>query len=185
MGKYCHGYMFNATRYYNSELNGKETETAKLLKNIAHNRNIGCYKPSALSILGVKTRLRGISEVKDILNPIIPIPFFPIFEEKGNYLEDIITGRKYEFLKCSNAYAQVYSSELKLRPVDEIPPTEVAETLKSLSNIHINRYVRLMDSLENAIAIGYNRDLEAIREAEIKKQNDISFIKDFRHRNGR
>ncbi len=189
MGKYCYVYMLNPVEYfeevdYSYRAIHKETETGKLLNNIAGNQKHGSYLTTvALAIYGVKNieNDKIQNNFGDQYNPknVGRDPFFMICEERIGYLYDVITGNKYECADEINSKDIMYSKNLRLKTSTEIPPSTVVNLLKSLSKDEIERYCIGVKNLNAAIKKGYIIDMERQKNKKTQKQNDENFIKKF------
>lgn len=194
MGKYYYVIVANATAY-RTDLNCyKKTETGKLLDNIVKDISLGYSEPSATALLSIKKcakqkKEKGFLGISYTDTYFEYEPFFIICEKKDEYLEEVITGRKYEMPKerCYNTYNNTNnkSEKLKLSTIREIPSSKVVEMLQSLKSDDISRFKLAMDRLEQAIYNGYQKDI--IREnEEVKQQQDNdAYIKNFRNKYGK
>ena len=111
-------------------------------------------------------------------------PVYVICEDNDEYLVDVITGNRYKRQK-NNYYNRELSNELILGISKEIPASQVVEMLRGLSQEEITRYTARLYQLNNAIAIGYQKDMLRIESEKIQKQKDDDYIKSFRKKYGR
>lgn len=187
MGKFFYVSMNNAKYFYDEFNKYESTETGKKINNIVTNISLGYSEPSALALLNIKEtykkkekkRLLGISIQQKVLEYE---PFFIICEDLGDYLQEIITGKKYQ--KKEMMYINEICNSLKLSIVREIPSTKVVEMLKSLSNKDIQRFVIGMKKLDSAILDGYYMDIQRIENNKRQQKENEDYINTFRKRYG-
>lgn len=187
MGNYYYVAMKNKMTY-NNDGKWEKTETAKEIKELAGACSLGYSEPCALAILGIKckygTKKRiGHSGIAHNVSYIEDDPVFVICEDKEEYLEEVVTGNKYE--KSKDCCTYEYSDKLKLSIVREIPASKVAEMLRKLSENQISSYANKIHELDNAIAIGYQKDMQRKKQYEIQKEVNDSYIKSFREKYGK
>ena len=189
MGKYYYVDIVNSL-YYHDELNSyQQTETSKQIANIANRTSLGYSEPYGLALTGIKKcekrkKEKGIFGLTYINTSIVYEPVFIICEEKDDHLEEVITGRKYELYR-QNSYNTKKCEKLVLRTVKEIPSSKVVEMLKELSNEDLNRFSSGIKNLEQAIYIGYKKDIARENNAKIQQENNDAYIKSFRNKYGK
>ena len=111
-----------------------------------------------------------------------------ICEDTGPYLVDIITGNKYE--KGPNnsfydRYKEIYHNKLLLAIVEGVSSSAVASELRGLSSYEIELYRKKMKQVDKAIAIGYEKDMQRIKNNKTLIEEDDSYIKNFRNNHGK
>lgn len=188
MANYFYVDIANSRIYRNNAGNLAATETGNLLKNVSTSISLGYYEPSVAALPRVKltekkrqSKFLGISYTEKYSEYD---PFFIICENNKDFLEDVITGRKY--IKQPNTNSNnVNSDKLVLRTISQIPTSRVAELLKSLSKDDVERYRARLLELEKAIRIGYQRDIERLNKEKRQTQNNEEYIKNFKNRYGK
>ena len=189
MGRYYYVRMVNALNYNDDNGRYLKTETAKEIENIAGSATLGYSEPNGLAIFVVKYRKmtrkkKGFLGVEYNESYNADVPVFVICEDKNNYLEEVITGKKYAKEK-DYTYYQRTCPRLTLSIIKEVPSSRVAEILKSMTENEVNNYVKKINALDRAIYIGYQKDIQRTQLNQAQKQRDDSYIKSFRKRYGK
>ena len=188
MGVYYHVRMLNPLLYRSSNGEYLPTETQKELGGILVYRSGSCEE-NVLGVSGIrnikatKTGLFGIEYNGSVDNPILMI-----CEDTGTYLVDVITGNKYE--KGPNnsfydRYKEIYHNKLLLAIVEGVSSSAVASELRGLSSYEIELYRKKMKQVDKAIAIGYEKDMQRIKNNKTLIEEDDSYIKNFRNNHGK
>ena len=190
MGIYYYVEMMNPLYYCDDNSRYQKTETGKLLENIAGNCSLGYSEPSALALHGIKSKpctrkKKGLLGIEYTESYSVDYPFFIICEENGNYLEEVVTGKRYEKITNYGYGNENYSDKLKLRIVRELPTSRVAEILRGLSEYELRGIQRKMNELDRGITTGYQYDMQRIRREKAQKDSDDSYIKSFRKKYGK
>ncbi len=190
MSKYCYVIIANQTEYWN-DYEGKRmlTETGSLLNGLLTEVSLRNYGPSVAAFKGIRQKIRterkeGFLGIHYTSNYYVDDPVCIICEDKGEYLEDVITGKKFTSVG-RNGVTNKPDRRVLAKPLDEIPGSKVSEILKSLDDETLQKYAEGIRYLENAIFFGYDRDIERMRNEEIKSKNNDAFIKSFRNRYGK
>lgn len=184
MGKYYYVYIENDLKGY-AEEGFEQDNPYKELNDLTTTDSIFYSGPSALFINGIKAA-RSYTYKKNFLGYSKKVVYdylakFPmICELDNNTLIDVITGYKY---KCCNDYG-IKSSELHLACVYEITAKEVAEKLRSLDKIEIERYRNTLNRINQIMKIGYQKYLLSIDKTRKQVDEVDDFIKSFRKKYG-
>ncbi len=189
MGKYYYVFLNNQCWYRDERGNYKTTETGKELQRIAYNRSLGYSEPSALALLGIKTKLvsqkkSGLLNYEHKETKYEDDPVFVICEDNNGYLEDVVTGIKFQ-KGINRNFEENHSPKLIATIVRELPSVTVAEKLKSLSSNELKKYVEKMHELEKAVRVGYEKDVQRIKNEQAKKKEYDAYIKSFRKKYGK
>jgi hypothetical protein len=189
MGKYYYIYLTNQCWYRDEQGSYKTTETGKELEKIAGNRSLGYSEPSALALLGIKTKpvskkAYGLFGIEYTETNYVDDPVFVICEDNNGYLEDVVTGIKFE--KGKDYYhIEEHSPKLKASIVRELPAVTVANRLKNLSSYELKAYANKMYELKKAVEIGYRKDVQRKKNEQAQKEDYDAYIKSFRKKYGK
>ena len=166
MGKYYYVAIANSTHEYNINHQSTTLEVGNQIHKYIRYFSLGYSEPSAA----------GLPVFED--STILPI-FCEKMDNNDDKVVECITRKIYS---TAPRYSQIQSPNLVLTPVKEVDVSAVANVLRSLKKINVDRYCAYLDALEKGIKYGYGVDVQNknTRNNQIKK--DTEFIRNFKNR---
>jgi GH18 family chitinase len=186
MERYCYVNLCNPVFYTTEDGRSVRTETSKEIEKIGGMVSLGYSEPSELAIFGVretvKQRKQKFFGIEYNEKYIAYDSQFVICIDKGNCLEDIITGKSFQKV---DRYEQKPSINVKLSVGGWLASNQVAAILKQLKPADVQRYAVGLNNFEQAIRNGYYKDCARIQKELQEKQNNDAYIRNFRNRYGK
>ena len=185
MSKYCYVNIVDPCKFDYPEDFMKDKKPSMLVSNYVSNYFPFEEGQGVLTLNDVKERkVRG--RTKDrfgfpyTYDYSIYDPVTIICEDQGEYLEEIITGRKYESIRELDYRKIKPSDKLRFRPMYTVAPRKIVEIIKGLSNEDLERFRIGMINLENAVYLQYENEIEKYKEYQRQRQREEAFIKRFK-----